>query len=252
MAVCGVLAGVGAANAAQQADETVQSLVTNQWDKQQVDVNTGDTVTWVFPAGTGFHNVAGCPASGACPDAPDDAWEALNSLFDSQPVEFTFTQPGSYEYFCKAHEEMRGTVTVTGEPVETPDPGEPTPSPTSAPPPPVPTATVDPPDDHLSTPAPTGSAATDSAAPAITGLKLNRIKRGARVTFSLSETASVTLSARKGERTVRTLRLQVRSGEHRVKVRRLRKGRHTFALQARDAAGNRSETVSSSIRVRRK
>ncbi len=51
---------------------------------------------------------------------------------------------------------------------------------------------------------------------------------------------------------MRTLRLQVRGGDRRVKVRRLRKGRHTFALLARDAAGNRSEPVSASIRVRRK
>ena len=60
------------------------------------------------------------------------------------------------------------------------------------------------------------------------------------------------VTVRAGDRTVRTLRLQVRGGDHRVKVRRLRKGRHTFALLARDAAGNRSESVSSSIRVRRK
>ena len=70
--------------------------------------------------------------------------------------------------------------------------------------------------------------------------------------YSLSEPASVTLTVRKGEKTLRTLRLQVRSGAHKVKVRRLGKGRRTFALQARDAAGNRSETVSASIRVRRK
>lgn len=257
VAVCGVLVGVGAANAAQQADQTVQSLVTNQWDKTEVAVNTGDTVTWEFPAGTGFHNVAGCPASGTCPDAPDEAWEAVNSPFDGQPVEFTFSQPGTYEFFCKAHEPMRGTVTVTGEPTEptpsptpTSSPGEPTPSPTTTPTPDPSGTPV--PDDHTSTPAPTGSAARDAIAPAITGLKLKRIARGARVTFSVSETASLTLTARKGERTVRTLRLQIRSGKHRVKVKRLRKGRHTFALQARDAAGNRSQTVSASIRVRRK
>jgi plastocyanin len=255
LVVTGALAGVGVASSAQ--DATINTTA-ELWDPADVTIATGESVTWNWDTSPGVaHNLV---ADGG--PAEDPTWTGqLEGFKTSGQYTRQFTQPGTYRFLCQAHVNMKGSVLVEGDPTEptpTSTPGGPTPTPTSTPPggTPTPAPTVDPsgtpPDDHLSTPAPTGSAATDSVAPAITGLKLKRIKRGARVTFSLSETASVTLTARRGERTVSTLRLQVRSGEHRVKVRRLRKGRHAFVLQARDAAGNRSETVSASIRVRRK
>jgi plastocyanin len=257
LAVTGALAGAGVASSAQ--DATINTA-SSTWVPPNVSIATGESVTWNWVPNQGTHNLAATSGPAA-----DEEWQGQLVGYQSAG-QYTkqFTQPGSYSFICNAHPgTMTGTVTVTGDPVEptptpTTTPGEPTPTPTSTPPtgPPTPTPTVDPggnpPDDHTSTPAPAGIAARDAVAPAITNLALKRIKRGARVRFSLSETATVTLTARKGERTVRTLRLQVRGGDRRVTVRRLRKGRHTFALLARDAAGNRSETVSRSIRVRRK
>ena len=254
--VTGTLAGVGVASSAQDATINTTAAL---WNPPDVTIATGDSVTWNWDTSPGVaHNLV---ADGG--PAADPTWTGqLEGFKTGGQYTRQFTQPGTYKFLCQAHINMKGSVTVEGEPTEptptpTSTPGEPTPTPTSTPTrTPTPAPTTDPggtpADDHTSTPAPTGSAARDTAKPAITGLKLKRIPRGARVTFSISEPASVTLTARKGERTVRSLRLQVRSGKHRVKVKRLRKGRHTFALVARDAGGNRSESVSASIRVRRK
>jgi plastocyanin len=253
----GTLAGVGVASSAQ--DETINAS-SSTWEPADVAIETGESVTWSMDTSNVPHNLVASDG-----EENDPAWTGQKIPIQvGGTFTYRFTKPGVYAFLCQVHPTtMRGTVTVTGDPVDptptpTTTPGEPTPTPTSTPPTgtPTPTPTADPggnpPDDHTSTPAPAGIAARDAVAPAITNLALKRIKRGARVSFSLSETATVMLTARKGGRTVRTLRLQVRGGDRRVKVRRLRKGRHTFTLLARDAAGNRSETVSSSIRVRRK
>ncbi|HYI18477.1 MAG TPA: plastocyanin/azurin family copper-binding protein [Solirubrobacteraceae bacterium] len=258
LVVTGALAGVGAADAAE--DATVGTTTENRWNPPTVNIATGESVTWDFTGSTLAHNVAAV-------DGPDEdtTWTGQIVPFKtSGTASRQFNFPGTYTYLCQAHPGMDGTIVVAGEPTEptptpTTDPGEPTPTPTTGPGEPTPTPTpgtggpgTTPPGDMGATPAPSGSAAADRTAPAITALKLKRIKRGARVAFTLSEPASVTLTVRKGEKTLRTLRLQVRSGAHKVKVRRLGKGRRAFALQARDAAGNRSDTATATIRVRRK
>ena len=91
------------------------------------------------------------------------------------------------------------------------------------------------------TPAPTGSAARDDGRPGDhePQAQAHRARR-ARQLLALGD-GDGDATARKGERTLRTLRLQVRGGEHRVKVRRLRQGPAARSRsQARDAAGNRS------------
>jgi plastocyanin len=255
LAVTGVLAAVGAADAAE--DAIVGTTPENRWNPPTVTIATGDSVTWDFTGSVLAHNVAAV-------DGPDEdtTWTGQIVPFKtSGTASRQFNFPGTYTYLCQAHPGMDGSVIVEGEPTEptpTPTPGEPTPTPTTDPGGPTPTpppgggGTGGPGGDPMDTPPPTASAAADRTAPVVSGLALKRIKRGARVAFELSEPASVTLIARKGKRTLRTLRLQVRSGEHKAKVRRLGKGRRTFSLQARDAAGNRSDTVSASIRVRRR
>jgi len=107
----------------------------------------------------------------------------------------------------------------------------------------------------MTTPAPTAAASADKGAPALSVVRVRRVRRGARVTFRLSEPATVTLrfKKRRSGKVVRTVHLQARPGRRTVAVRssRLRRGRFTIELQARDAAGNRSAMIRSSVRIGR-
>jgi plastocyanin len=211
--VGGTVAGVGVAGAAQQAaDQTITADNTNAFQNADVSIETGDTVTWNFTAGT--HN-----AQSDNEVAADPNWTGFATPIPSTGTyDYTFTQPGTYEYVCIVHApEMRGTITVTGEPTE------PTPTPT-------PTATP--------TPAPT-TAPPPGPTPGLT----------------LSETSTVTLrfKKRKSGRLVRTARLQVRAGKRRVTVRGggLKRGRYVVELQARDGGGNSSASRRASLRIGR-
>jgi plastocyanin len=86
----------------------------NRFDPSSVTITAGQTVTWVWPEGSLDHNVlpddgSNPPASGAATDGPETH-------------SFTFTKPGSYQYFCIRHGGpggvgMSGRVTVqAGQP----------------------------------------------------------------------------------------------------------------------------------------
>ncbi|MBE2315414.1 hypothetical protein DVA67_005475 [Solirubrobacter sp. CPCC 204708] len=249
----GALVGsVGVAGAAEEraADELIGIAGETAWDKPNVSINTGDTVTWRWERAGQQHNVRG--ESG--PET-DPNWLKANSGFGNDgELEFTFTQPGSYRFICDAHAStMFGTVTVTGDPVEaTPTPsgtptGTPTPAPTVRPTvTPTPTPGMD-----RTTPAPVGAARGDTVAPVISRIKLKAVKRGAKVSFSLSETANVTVRVKKGKSSVKTIRLSARSGARSLTVRGLTGGSYRFELQARDARGNQAAVQRKSVKVKR-
>jgi plastocyanin len=259
LAACGALAGVGAAGAAQEP--TIEATGANAFSPQSVDITTGESVVWHFAGGT--HNV-----NSSSGPAEDPQWPKENSGFRSPgdpDYRYTFNNPGAYAFVCDAHAGMGGTVNVTG-PAVTPTPTasptvapttSPTPQPTAtATPTPSPSGTTPPVDDHTTTPAPVNIASADSTAPALSALRLKALRRGARVTFKLSEPATVTLRFKKRgtSKVVRTVRLQARPGTRTVTVHsaRLKRGRYTVELQARDATGNTSSALRSNLRIRRK
>ncbi len=97
------------ANATQPANpaaETEIDMVNNAFQPQQITVTAGTTVTWKNQDSVA-HTVTSGPR-----DAP-------SGLFDSGQIaaggtfSFTFTDPGTYEYYCTVHPGMDGTVTVT-------------------------------------------------------------------------------------------------------------------------------------------
>jgi hypothetical protein len=160
---------------------------------------------------------------------------------------YTFNVAGDYDFVCDAHPGMEGTVKVTGAPVE--PTVAPPPDPTSTPVPTRPTVTPVPTVDRR-TPAPQGSVRADTTPPTVSKLKLRGVKRGAKVSFSLSEPAAVTIRAKKGKSTVRTLRLAARTGARSVTVRGLtRKTRYSVEIEARDARGNKAPVQRKSVRV---
>jgi plastocyanin len=253
-----VMAGAGVASGA--ADDTTIAAVGDStegaWSQPAVTIDTGDTVTWTF-AGTNTHNIASSNTSELDPRWESYAYKGeYMTVTDGTAGSFTFYKHGTYAYVCQFHPAMTGQIVVEGPDQDIP--AEPTPTPTPSPTP-TPTPPGDggtqpsppPADDHTTTPAP--SPAVDRTKPAISRVKLRALKRAARVSFRLSEPASVTLSVRKGKRAVRTLRLQASAGTRTVTVRsrKLRKGRYTLTLRARDAMGNRSATKRSLLRIRR-
>ena len=248
--VAGVIAGVSVAAASERsADVAVKALPSNAWDQPAVSVSTGDTVTWDMNSGNFIpHNVK---ATGG-PEA-DSNWTAYATVAKSEGTEsFMFTQPGTYTYLCEVHRDvMTGTVTVTGAPV-TPTPTRTaTPTPTASAtrtPTPTPVMSVD-----RLTPAPSRAAAGDTAAPAITGLKLKAVASGARVTFALSEPAAVTIRVKRGKAIKRTVRLSARAGQRSITVRgaNLVRARYVVEIEARDARGNRAAVQRKNVRVTR-
>ena len=99
------------------------------------------------------------------------------------------------------------------------------------------------------TPAPLGTTRADTVAPAISNFKLKAVARGAKVSFSLSETANVTIRVKKGKSTLRTVRLSARPGARSLTLRAYAKGRYSITIEARDARGNKAAVQSKSVRV---
>jgi plastocyanin len=264
LVVGGMLAygAIGAVGATGAADETITAVGngTGTWDKgspsNPVPIETGDTVTWRFEGSP--HNVA---STSAMPSDP--RWEPFlypgPGEFDAAAVgssqQFTFYKAGEYTFTCTFHPGvMDGKIVVTGADLPIP-----TVTPTATPtvtttPTPTPTSTPPPRDDHGSTPRP--GPAADTTGPTLSGIKLRGRRRAARVTFTLSENATVTLQVRNRGRkkSLRTIAVQARAGTRSVVIRssKLREGRrYTVALSARDAMGNLSATSTSVLRIRK-
>jgi plastocyanin len=102
------------------------SIIDFSYGPAVLTVPAGSSVTWVNE-GVALHTVT----------ARDGSFDSgLMATGDS--FTRTFTQPGTYEYFCTLHPGMIGTLVVTGPGGEAPPPPEPPP-----PPPPVPAAPGD-------------------------------------------------------------------------------------------------------------
>jgi plastocyanin len=264
VAVGAVVGYVGVAGAAEQqraaAPAEVKTTTSNTWAPPDVAVKTGESVTWNFDGSTAAHNVKGQTGP-----AEDPTWTATASPFvSSGQFSDTFTQPGTYTFICQAHPAtMTGTVTVTGSPV-TPTPtatstatatatttATATATSTATPQPtvsatPTPSASA-----SLITPAPLGAARADTIAPTVSKLKLKARKGGAKLSFSLSEPASVTIRVKRGKKTVGTVRLAARAGSRSLTLRRLARGRYSVEIWARDARGNKAAVQRKTVRVKR-
>jgi plastocyanin len=255
LAVSGAVAGVGVAGASGAAEEAaenylIRGLDTNVWDPPNRTIQTGDTVTWRFESG--IHNV----------ESVSPNWSFTSgSPPSSGDAPYTFTAPGSYQFTCEVHPTtMTGTITVQDAPV-TPTP---TPSPTATAtatatatvqpgPTPTPTPTAAPGGDvHVHTPAPRRG--SDTVDPAVTRVRATGARRAVRVRFRLSEPATVTIRVKRGgsRKVLKSARVQASAGTRTVTLRsrKLRKGRYTVDIQARDAFGNRSAPTTRRLTLR--
>ena len=94
-----IILPVSAQNAAQDAPGAV-GIDNFTFNPQKLTVKAGTTVTWTNK------------------DDIPHAIAAVNKQFKSKALDtgdaysFTFTTPGSYEYFCSLHPHMTGTIVV--------------------------------------------------------------------------------------------------------------------------------------------
>jgi plastocyanin len=230
IAALATIAAVLPAATATAADQTVLAVdgTAYTWSPNAVTVKAGETVTWTFPDSDVFHNVASDSAN----------WSLTSPVARRHPpVAHVFPTPGTYAFVCVVHRDtMTGTVTVTDAN------GNPPP-----PPPPPPLSEQPFVNDQ---PAPTVLEIADESRPALTRVRVARLRAGARVRFRLSEPASVTVRVKRGRRTVRSRRVSARKGTHAITVGGLRSGTYRVEVLARDPAGNRSRLRRARLTVR--
>jgi plastocyanin len=222
----GSVAALGSAAPAAGAEVQIQGAGT-AWTPAEVAIAAGDTVTWSFPTPGEYHNVEAQVRSDTT------SWTfATTPQLDAPSASFRFDTPGRYGYVCFVHQEMTGTVTV-GDP----------------PPPPPPPLSEQPfPNDGMLGALETGG--LDRTRPKLGSVRVQRMKRGARVRFRVSERSLVTVRFKRGAKIVKTKKVNA-AGTTRATVRKgLRAGRYSVELSAEDLAGNRSATRRARLTMR--
>lgn len=185
-----------------------------------VTIESGEKVTFHFE-GDQPHNAIG--SSWKVPNTPDPPPQYATK---GDIYEVSFTQAGVYDFLCSVHPGMTGTITVAGA----------TPTPTPTPPViPQPGGGVTPPP----------AAGDDAVKPTLRSVRAKALRRAVRVRFRLSEPATVTVRVKRrgSRRVVKSARVQLRAGTRSVTLRKLKKGRYTVEIQARDPYGNVSRVA---------
>jgi plastocyanin len=89
------------------------TLTDDAYRPNPIEVNTGDTVTWINDDSTSHTATSGSPESGSTGmfGGTDDSPEIIGPEGDTQS--FTFDEAGEFEYYCTLHPSMVGTVIAT-------------------------------------------------------------------------------------------------------------------------------------------
>ncbi|MGK2954459.1 MAG: cupredoxin domain-containing protein [Solirubrobacterales bacterium] len=107
------LAVSAAVTAPAQAVNTRVSISHFQWSNMNPQIDLGETVTWDWIGPDTMHSVTG---------EPDNAtqWNSNPGNVGPHPLgdtfSVTFDEPGEYNFVCKLHASVRGTVTVSSNP----------------------------------------------------------------------------------------------------------------------------------------
>ena len=89
------------------------TLTDDAYRPNPIEVNTGDTVTWINEDFTSHTATSGTPDSGSTGmfGGTDDSPEIIEPEGDTQS--FTFDEAGEFEYYCTLHPSMVGTIEVS-------------------------------------------------------------------------------------------------------------------------------------------
>lgn len=194
-----------------------------QWSPHDVTVSLNDTVEWFWVGPDLQHSVTGTSANALRMDS-DPGRTPEHGPGDRFTLKFTV--PGTYEFHCKLHQIVGGTVTVLG----TPGDGAPSPDPDPV-------------------------VRIDTTPPVIDGVSVRGTRGRQTVKYTLDEAGKVTvdLEKRRGRRwvfvTSRILVGHVGYNEGRIRGR-LTKGRWRMFLRAADAENNQSRDAVATFTVR--
>ncbi len=195
-----------------------------QWSPHDVTINLNDTVEWFWIGPDLQHSVTGTSANatqwdsdpGRTPDhGPNDRFT------------LKFSAPGTYEFHCKLHQIVGGTVTVLG----TPGDGAPSPDP-------------DP------------KVAIDTTSPVVDEVSVTgraRAKRTLKYTLDEAGTVTVDFEKRRGKKWVfvTTRKVSGHVGYNEVRVRGpFSPGTWRAFFRAADAENNQSRDAVARFRVR--
>ena len=100
----GMLVGLSTPRSHAESGATI-NIQTFQFQPKQLEVKAGATVTWVNQ-----DDIRHTVTSGA-PDNKDGRFDATLAGKGTK-FSFTFSQPGTYTFFCDRHQHMRGEITV--------------------------------------------------------------------------------------------------------------------------------------------
>jgi plastocyanin len=115
--VAGILASPAAASNRRIA------ISNYQWSDPDIHINLGEHVTWYWTGPDVVHSVTGDSANDAGIDS--DPGNPLPQHMIGDNFQVSFDKPGIYQFRCKLHSTVRGTITVSdtqGDPSTEPDP----------------------------------------------------------------------------------------------------------------------------------
>ena len=157
-----IAAALLAAPAAHAANARVE-ISDFHWSKPEIQLDLGEHVTWYWTGPDLLHSVT--ETSPNAGEIDSDAGQSTPRHDPGDTWSHTFDQPGTYEFHCKLHSVVRGTVVVSQ------DPG-----------------------DRITEPDPIPTVNVDALAPKLTGVSLDETKFGAEGTtlnVTLNEKATV-------------------------------------------------------------
>jgi plastocyanin len=235
--VCGIaLVAFGAfASPALAANEVIKASDALVWDRPNVSIAPGDTVTWTFDGTVQAHHAA---ASG--PSDADAAWASFSSPLGvpAPPASYTFQNEGVYNFYCSVHKDtMTGTITVSKAPVPV---ATPAPLPLSQ----QPLANDAPADVPVET-----GVALDTTKPGLTAVSAKRRGTGARVKFKVTEEAVTGIVFSRGSKRVKSYAVSGHGALY-FDAKGLRAGKYTVRLVSVDLAGNKSKARTLRVTVR--
>lgn len=209
------------------------SISNYRWSDNQIQIDLGEHVTWYWIGPDTMHSITGDNAAAAGLDSDPQTNQPQHRIGDDFQIDFD--APGIYEFRCKLHSTVRGSVEVSdtpGDPISEPDP--------------VPKSNV------------------DLTPPKLTNVFLTKdrvFRKGTSLKYSLDERARVEIEyylLRKGKRRkfagwarykwghvgLNRLRFGVRRKKFKAKP-----GRYLAEVRATDASANESRPTKLRFRV---